>query len=75
MGLYDRKPCPCGSGKMRFPQLDARGIFLCFTCHDCHTKKMKTYRPNVLTDPNYWADEQIEPDEDDWHHPQFHQEC
>lgn len=55
MGVYDQKPCPCGSGKLRWPNWDARGIFLRFTCDDCHKEKMKGYRREVLADPNYDA--------------------
>lgn len=57
------RPCPCGSGKMSYWQYDARGIELCRTCPDCHEEKMAGYRPDVLTDANYWADEAIEEDE------------
>jgi hypothetical protein len=56
------RPCPCGSGKESFWQKDARGIELCRTCDDCHDQKMARYRPDVLTDSNYWSDEQIEGD-------------
>jgi hypothetical protein len=56
------RPCPCGSGKESYWQKDARGIELCRTCEDCHERQMKKYRPNVLADPNYWADEPIEED-------------
>jgi hypothetical protein len=56
------KPCSCGSGKRRSPQYDARSIFLTYTCDDCHDRKMAGYRPDVLTDPNYWTDEPIEDD-------------
>jgi hypothetical protein len=63
MGLYDDKPCPCGSGQSRSPNWDARGIFLTFTCVVCHDGKMKRYRPEVLTNSNYEADEPIEPEE------------
>jgi len=52
--------CPCGSGKESFWQNDARGIPLCRTCTKCHREKMKRYRPEVLTNPNYYADEPIE---------------
>jgi hypothetical protein len=41
-------------------QLDARGIELCFTCPDCHQRKMAVYRKDVLTDPAYWHDEPID---------------
>jgi hypothetical protein len=56
------KPCLCGSGKPRSPQFDARGIFLTYTCDDCHDAKMAGYRPDVLTDPVYWTDEPIDDD-------------
>jgi hypothetical protein len=54
------KTCACGSGLERSAQYDARGIFLCFTCEKCHDAAMKRYRPDVLTDPNYWHDEPID---------------
>lgn len=56
------KTCYCGSGKPAGENYDARGIFLCRTCVDCHDKKMKGYRKEVLTDSNYEADEPIEED-------------
>jgi hypothetical protein len=56
------KPCLCGSGKPRSPQYDARGIFLTYTCEDCHARKMAEFRPDVLTDPSYWTDEPIDDD-------------
>jgi hypothetical protein len=43
-------------------QYDARGIFLTYTCDKCHARKMSIYRPDVLTDPNYWHDEPIDED-------------
>jgi hypothetical protein len=43
--------CSCGSGKPKSAQYDARGIFLTYTCEDCHDRKMAGYRPDVLTDP------------------------
>lgn len=54
--------CPCGSGERRYPNYDARGIFLTFTCETCHQRKMSGFRPDVLTDPNYWTDEPVEED-------------
>jgi hypothetical protein len=54
--------CPCGSGKRKSAQYDARGIFLTYTCDDCHDRKMAGYRPDVLTDPGYWTDEPIDED-------------
>lgn len=55
-----RTPCPCGSGKPSVWQHDARGIELCRTCPDCHERRMKGYRKDVLTNRNYWADESID---------------
>jgi hypothetical protein len=62
MSRYSPRPCPCGSGLESEWQYDARGIELCRTCPKCHKEKMKKYRPDVLTDRNYWADEAIEED-------------
>ena len=73
MGRYDVRPCPCGSGKDSQWQYDARGIELARTCDACHETKMAGYRRDVLVNPNYEADEDIEaeyedeePDYDDW---------
>jgi hypothetical protein len=55
--------CPCGSGEYPEAQYDARGIFMCYTCSKCEKEKLAGYRPDVLTDPNYWHDEPIEEDE------------
>jgi hypothetical protein len=60
MGLYDVKPCPCGSGKNSYWLSDARGIPLKRVCSDCVDAKMKTYRPEIFTNPEYWTDEPIE---------------
>ena len=54
------RPCPCGSGKPSLWQSDARGIPLARTCDDCHDEKMTRYRPEVLTDAGYWADEPVD---------------
>ena len=54
--------CPCGSGKEASAEFDARGIFLTYACPDCREEKLSKYRPDVLTDPNYWADEDIDED-------------
>lgn len=56
------RTCPCGSGRPRREQHDARGIFLAFTCSACHREKMARYRPEVLQDPAYEADEPIDED-------------
>lgn len=55
--------CDCGSGLERKPEYDARGIFLVYTCEKCSDKKLRKYRPEVLTDPNYECDEPIEPED------------
>jgi hypothetical protein len=60
MSRDEIRPCPCGSGKPSRWQFDARGIELCRTCATCHKERMASYRPDVLTDPNYWADEDID---------------
>ncbi len=39
---------------------DARGIPLWRVCDSCRTGKLSKYRPDVLTDVDYWADEPIE---------------
>ena len=52
--------CFCGSGLPKDAQHDARGIFLCYTCESCYAEKMKRYRPDVLTDGQYWHDEPID---------------
>ena len=41
---------------------DARGIPLKRVCHKCEHKLADEFRADVLTDPNYWADEPIEGD-------------
>ena len=56
------RPCPCGSGKSSWWENDARGIPLARVCDDCRERKLKGYRPDVLTDSNYWSDEPIEDD-------------
>ena len=46
-------------------EYDARGIPLCYVCDNCKRDKLARYRPDVLNDPNYWADEDIDGD-DGW---------
>jgi hypothetical protein len=55
--------CPCGSKLPREDAHDARGLFLCFVCDRCRKEKLARYRPDVLSDPNYWHDEPIEEDD------------
>lgn len=56
------RPCPCGSGEYSWWAKDARGIELARVCEKCEKTKLAGYRPDVLTDANYWADEPIEAD-------------
>ncbi len=47
-------------------EYDARGIPLCRVCSKCRAEKLKGYRREVLTNSQYEADEQIEPEEAGW---------
>lgn len=42
---------------------DARGIPLARVCAECKPDKLKRFRPEVLTNPNYKVDEPIEPED------------
>jgi len=55
-----RESCSCGSGKEPFWFYDARGIPLCLVCTKCKKEKLSGYRPEVLSDQNYWVDEPID---------------
>jgi hypothetical protein len=46
-------------------EYDARGIFLCYVCDICKKERLSEFRPDVLTDPNYWSSEPIDFDEYD----------
>jgi hypothetical protein len=52
--------CRCGSGLPAFWENDARGIPLCKACDKCRREKLSKYRPDVLTDGDYWHDEPID---------------
>ena len=56
------KPCPCGSNKNSWWESDARGIPLARVCVECKDTKLKKYKPSVLKNSNYHADEPIEAD-------------
>ena len=56
--------CSCGSGLEKSAEYDARGIFLTYVCDDCRSAKLSRYRPDVLSDPDYWHDEPIDDDEE-----------
>jgi len=53
MSVFNHRPCPCGSGRPSSIEYDARGIPLGRMCGACRQRKLKGYRPEVLTDPNY----------------------
>ena len=55
--------CPCDSGLPAEAEFDARGIFLVYACDKCRKEKLSKFRPDVLTDPDYWHDEPIDEDE------------
>ena len=40
-------------------EYDARGIYLSRVCDKCEKAKLSQYRPEVLSNANYWADEEI----------------
>jgi len=42
-------------------EYDAKGIALCRVCVKCKETKLAAYRKDVLSDPNYEADEDIDP--------------
>ena len=56
------RECPCGSGKEPDRLYDARGIYCCLYCPDGEKAQKSKYRADVLTNPNYDCDEQIDPD-------------
>lgn len=54
--------CNCGSGQFQRPRYDARGIFLTYVCDSCEQEKLKEFKIDVLTNPNYQTDEPIDAD-------------
>ena len=61
-GKRYRERCSCGSGQRADAIYDARNIFLTFACDKCRKEKLSRFRPDVLTNSNYWADEPIDSD-------------
>ena len=55
--------CTCGSGKESVWIYDARHIPLARVCQDRRDEKLSRFRPEVLSNPNYEADEPIEPED------------
>ena len=62
---FQPSTCSCGSGEFPEDIYDARGIYLTQVCSKCKKEKLRGYRPEVLSNPNYHSDEPIEPD-DGW---------
>ena len=54
------RDCPCGSKRPSWIERDARGIPLARVCQKCRHEKLNGYRQEVLVDPNYQCDENIE---------------
>ena len=54
------RECSCGSGMTPTAEHDARGIFLTYCCPKCRQRKLAGFRPDVLTDHDYWHDEPID---------------
>jgi len=57
------RKCLCGSNEESWWEYDARGIPLCRVCEKCQHQKLSRYRADVLSNPNYWSDEPIEPED------------
>lgn len=58
--MSDKYICQCGSGLIKEAEYDARGIYLCSACPKCKKEQLSHYRADVLTNPNYECDEQID---------------
>jgi len=54
--------CICGSGKEAWLEFDAKRIPLGYMCDDCRVKRLRGYRREVLTNPNYLTIEPVEPE-------------
>jgi hypothetical protein len=57
----DNRDCNCGSGLPSHWEYDARNIPLVRVCTKCKTDRLAGYRTEVLNNPSYECDEQIEP--------------
>ncbi|MFZ9725631.1 MAG: hypothetical protein ACO3EH_00360 [Ilumatobacteraceae bacterium] len=53
--------CGCGSGEEAWITRDARGIPLGYVCSKCKKAKLAKYDWEILTNPNYYSDEPIDP--------------
>ena len=61
--MDDLRNCTC-EGQESWWENDARGLPLCRVCDKCRKAKLAGFRPDVLCNPSYEADEPIEPE--DW---------
>ncbi len=50
-------------GESTYELFDARGIGCGLVCSLCVEQVKRKYRPEIFTDPDYWAAEDIEPDD------------
>lgn len=60
------KVCKCGSRRLPYKLVDARGIFCAYVCEACEAEVRKRYRSDIFTDFNYWHDEPIDEGEPDF---------
>jgi hypothetical protein len=61
--MKSKPTCKCGSGEPSFVLEDARGIYVSRVCKKCEQEVKSKYRADIFTNPNYYADEAIEPEE------------
>jgi hypothetical protein len=62
----EKKVCSCGSNLSFEDIYDARRIFVARVCNKCREQKLKKFRKEIFTDPNYWHDEPISDDHFDY---------
>ncbi len=53
-------PCSAEQCPGSYWEYDARDIPLCRVCDKCRDQKLSKYRPDVLTDSDYWHDEPLD---------------
>ena len=56
----NKNPCIDGHQSQAYWKYDARGIPLAKICKVCAAWKLAKYRPEVLTNSNYYADESVD---------------
>lgn len=61
------RPCPCGqSPNFSYWLTDARGIPVARVCDSCVERIKARFRPEIFADPQYVADEPIDPEDDNF---------